>query len=36
METIPVKSGSFSLIARFSSNQLTDIFGDEDAVVMSV
>ena len=30
MDTIPVLAGSFSLIARFDSNQLVNILGDED------
>lgn len=33
LKTIPVKKGTFELVVRFSSNQLTDVMGDEDVTV---
>jgi len=34
LTTFPVKRGSFEMVVRFTSDQLTDILGDEDVEVM--
>ena len=32
--TIPVKKGKFGLVVRFTSDQVTDLLGDQDAEVL--